>query len=75
MVLQALVLMVLQIDKWFASSKTCFNCKHKVKKFPLDIRNWDCPACGTNHDRDFNAALNIEAKGLEELERLRNAVI
>ena len=64
-----------QIDKWFASSKTCFDCKHKVKKLPLDIRAWTCPSCNSHHDRDFNAALNIEARGLEELERLRNVVV
>jgi putative transposase len=34
---------------------------------PLEIRNWDCPACGTNHDRDVNAAMNIRDKGLKDL--------
>ncbi|WP_260292389.1 RNA-guided endonuclease InsQ/TnpB family protein [Sedimenticola hydrogenitrophicus] len=53
-----------QIDQWYASSKTCSCCGHKLDKLDLSTREWDCPACGTHHDRDHNAALNIEAEGL-----------
>jgi putative transposase len=53
-----------KIDRWFPSSKRCAECGHIVEKLPLDIRQWDCPSCGTHHDRDVNAAKNILAAGL-----------
>lgn len=55
---------LVKIDRWFPSSKRCGNCGHIVEKLPLDIREWDCPNCGTHHDRDINAAGNILAAGL-----------
>jgi putative transposase len=53
-----------KIDRWFPSSKRCGHCGHVVEKLPLNIREWACPKCGTNHDRDVNAAKNILAAGL-----------
>ncbi len=53
-----------KIDRWFPSSKRCGHCGHVVEKLPLNIREWDCPKCGTTHDRDVNAANNILAAGL-----------
>jgi len=55
---------LVKIDRWFPSSKRCGNCGHVVDKLPLDVREWDCPGCGTHHDRDINAAHNILAAGL-----------
>jgi putative transposase len=55
---------LVKIDRWFPSSKRCGKCGHVVDKLPLDIREWDCPECGTHHDRDINAAQNILAAGL-----------
>lgn len=55
---------LVKIDRWFPSSKRCGNCGRIVDKLPLDIREWDCPECGTHHDRDLNAANNILAAGL-----------
>ena len=55
---------LVKIDRWFPSSKRCGHCGHVVDKLPLDVRKWDCPECGTHHDRDINAAQNILAAGL-----------
>jgi putative transposase len=55
---------LVKIDRWFPSSKRCGNCGHIIDKLPLDVREWDCPECGTHHDRDINAASNILAAGL-----------
>src|SRR5574340_689916 len=55
---------VIAIDRFYPSSKTCSGCGHIVDTLPLDIRDWTCPRCGTEHDRDHNAAKNILAVGL-----------
>jgi len=55
---------LVKIDRWFPSSKRCGKCGHVVDELPLDVRAWDCPECGTHHDRDINAAQNILAAGL-----------
>jgi putative transposase len=55
---------LVKIERWFPSSKRCGNCGHIVEKMPLNIREWECPKCGTKHDRDLNAAKNILAAGL-----------
>lgn len=51
---------VVVADRWFASSKTCSNCVDKIANLPLCVRMWDCPGCQTSHDRDINAAINLE---------------
>lgn len=48
-----------QIDKWYPSSKRCHACGHLSTSMPLSVRHWVCPACGSSHDRDVNAAKNI----------------
>ncbi|MEB3191338.1 MAG: RNA-guided endonuclease TnpB family protein [Snowella sp.] len=55
---------LVEIDRWFPSSKRCNSCGHIVEKMPLSVREWQCPKCGTNHDRDTNASRNILAVGL-----------
>ncbi|GHO61673.1 transposase [Ktedonobacter sp. SOSP1-52] len=58
---------IVKIDKWYPSSKRCFECGHVLDSLPLDVRQWTCPACGVHHDRDINAAKNIVAAGLAVL--------
>ncbi|BDG60714.1 RNA-guided endonuclease InsQ/TnpB family protein [Caldinitratiruptor microaerophilus] len=48
-------------NRYYPSSKTCSCCGHVLEGLPLDVRAWDCPACGTHHDRDVNAARNLLA--------------
>jgi putative transposase len=55
---------VVVADRFYASSKTCSTCGHKLDDLPLTIRQWKCPDCGTLHDRDVNAARNLLAYGL-----------
>ena len=47
-------------DRWFASSKTCSYCRKKTASLPLILREWTCEFCFTHHDRDINAAKNLE---------------
>ena len=47
------------IDKWYPSSKTCSVCGAVNEALNLRDRNWRCNDCGTVHDRDRNAAINI----------------
>lgn len=54
---------VVEIDRFFPSSKLCSNCGHKNTELKLSDREWTCSGCGTKHDRDFNAAVNIESEG------------
>ena len=50
---------IIEIDRWFPSSKRCHVCGYINENLTLKDRNWLCPECNTNHDRDVNAAINI----------------
>ena len=54
---------VIEVDRWFASSKTCHKCGYVYKGLTLGEREWTCPICGEHHDRDLNAAVNILMEG------------
>jgi putative transposase len=59
--------LVVVVDRWFPSSKTCSACGTVQETMPLAIRQWTCPDCGSIHDRDVNAARNLLAYGLAAL--------
>ncbi len=65
---------LVKIDKWYPSSKRCFDCGHLLDSLTLDVRIWTCPECGVVHDRDLNAAQNIHAVGLTVFEACGEAV-
>jgi putative transposase len=47
-------------DRFYPSSKTCSACGHKLDALPLSVREWTCPCCDAQHDRDVNAAVNLK---------------
>ncbi len=53
-----------QIDRFYPSSKRCSCCGHILSSLELSTRQWKCPECGTEHDRDINAAINIREAGM-----------
>lgn len=50
---------IIKIDRFYPSSKSCSSCGYILDDLPLSVRNWSCPECGAEHDRDINAAQNI----------------
>ena len=54
---------VVLIGRYYPSSKTCSQCGYVHKELKLQDRNWCCPNCGSYHDRDYNAAVNILYEG------------
>jgi putative transposase len=65
---------LVEIDRWFPSSKLCSNCFYQIGEMPLDVREWTCPHCGTHHDRDGNAAINIRTEGIRIIKAEGSAV-
>lgn len=58
---------IVKISRWFPSSQICSDCGHREGKKTLEMRNWICPVCQEQHDRDINASKNILAEGLRTL--------
>lgn len=57
---------VLRIGRFEPSSRICNNCGFYKNDLTLKVREWVCPVCGTNHDRDINAAINIKKFSLQD---------
>jgi len=58
---------VIEADTFFPSSKLCSVCGYKKENLKLSEREWICPVCGTKHDRDVNAGLNLLKYGFTHL--------
>ena len=56
---------VMIVSRWFPSSKTCNDCGYVMADMLLSVRWWQCPACGAEHDRDGNAAVNIRNEAVK----------
>lgn len=66
---------LVEIDRFFPSSKTCHACGLIIEKLPLDVREWTCQSCNATHDRDLNAAKNIFAVGQTENQNARGELV
>ena len=60
---------IIEVGRFYPSSKICHCCGHKMPYMGLEIRKWTCPNCGVKHDRDINAAINIKNEGLKLLDK------
>lgn len=56
-----------KISRWYPSSQICSDCGFSSGKKSLSIREWTCTNCGSHHDRDINASINILNEGLRLL--------
>jgi putative transposase len=65
---------LVEVDRWFPSSKLCSNCFHQRTEMPLDMREWTCPHCGTDNNQQGNAAINMRAEGIRILKTEGSAV-
>ena len=66
---------IIEIDRWYPSSKLCNSCGYKNNELTLNDREWTCPNCNTKHDRDLNAAINIRNEGLRILNSSNDLVL
>ena len=58
---------VSKISRWYPSSQLCTDCGYSSGKKPLNVREWTCANCGSHHDRDINASINILNEGLRHV--------
>ena len=56
---------IVEIDRFYPSSKLCNCCGHKKDDLTLNDREWQCLECKTHHNRDLNAAINIKNEGMK----------
>lgn len=63
------------IDRYFPSSKLCSKCYFKNNELKLNDREWTCPTCNSEHNRDINASINIRNEGLRDLKKQQDITI
>ena len=56
---------VIEVSRWFPSSRLCSGCGYKNDDLTLSERHWSCAGCGALNERDLNAALNLEQAGFQ----------
>jgi len=61
---------IIEIDRFYPSSKLCSSCGEKNDNLKLSDREWICNNCGTHHDRDLNASINILNEGKRILNKI-----
>lgn len=66
---------VVKVDRFYPSSKTCSVCQYINERLSLRDRSWTCPSCGTSHDRDLNASVNILRQGIASFGSTRKTVL
>jgi len=66
---------VVKVDRFYPSSKTCSVCQYANEHLSLRERRWTCPSCGTSHDRDLNASINILRQGIASSGSIRKTVL
>jgi putative transposase len=57
---------LIKVDRYFPSTQLCSNCGYINKALTLSDREWTCPICGTHHDRDITASVNLYKVGLAQ---------
>ena len=65
---------IMEIGRFYPSSKLCSNCGYRMQYIGLEVREWTCPVCHSEHDRDINAAINIKNEGLRILDTHQGTV-
>ena len=63
---------LIRINQWYPSTKLCNNCQYKNEEITLKEREWTCPECHQQHDRDINAAHNIRDEGKRVYDEIMN---
>lgn len=61
---------IIEVNRWYPSSKTCSSCGQVHENLELKDREWACQRCGDVHDRDINAAINIKKEALATYNKL-----
>jgi putative transposase len=63
-----------RVNRFLPSTRMCSDCGRINEKMALNVRSWDCH-CGSTHDRDVNAAMNVLAAGRAESLNDRGALV